>query len=517
MLSLRPRAWLALAAVLLLGLALRWPVASLPLERDEGGYAYIAQRWLQGEAPYRESFDQKPPGIYAAYAAIERALGESPAAIHWGTQLWCLLTVAMVFWLGRKLFGEEAGFAAGALAAFMTVDHGLLANAANTERFMIAPLAAAFLAALLAAERESWLWALACGACTGLALLFKQVALTNAIFYAILLALSKRRVPLLGAFLAGAALLLVPVALYLKAAGVWPAFYDCVIGYNFAYGGATALPDYFKNFALAMGRTLPSLWPVYLFALFGLFQATAPAVRVVLAWLAFSFLGSCAGGYFRVHYLLQAAPPLAVLAGFGIAQACKKLRLPGRRALALLIVLQGVLSGLWYYLPGPALAKSRRLYGANPFPEAVAAAKLIAERTNSQDRVFIFGSEPEILYYARRKSAERYIYVYPLMADAPGTAARQAEALAQVRSADPKMVVTVFVRTSFLASVRAPLNIFNGVKDLLRGYHLLAVMPAQRGNIGAMVLGEDAQRMWKRSPMWYDRRIWGFLAVWEKN
>src|SRR5262249_42370580 len=49
-----------------LALMLRWPIAAIPLERDEGEYAYIAQRWLAGEVPYKGSFDQKPPGVFAA-------------------------------------------------------------------------------------------------------------------------------------------------------------------------------------------------------------------------------------------------------------------------------------------------------------------------------------------------------------------------------------------------------------------------------------------------------------------
>ena len=63
---------------------LRWPVADVPLERDEGEYAYIAQRWLRGKVPYRDAFDQKPPGVFVAYAVIETLIGASPAALHWG-------------------------------------------------------------------------------------------------------------------------------------------------------------------------------------------------------------------------------------------------------------------------------------------------------------------------------------------------------------------------------------------------------------------------------------------------
>src|SRR5438045_1698684 len=76
-------------ALILLGifaaaLLLRAPIADVPLERDEGEYAYLAQRWLLGEVPYKHSFDQKPPAIFALYVVFLTLFGSSPAAIHWG-------------------------------------------------------------------------------------------------------------------------------------------------------------------------------------------------------------------------------------------------------------------------------------------------------------------------------------------------------------------------------------------------------------------------------------------------
>ncbi len=71
---------MATASVLLLSLWLGAASAGLPLERDEGEYAYIAWRWLDGEVPYVESFDQKPPGIFAIYALILVVFGKTPAA-----------------------------------------------------------------------------------------------------------------------------------------------------------------------------------------------------------------------------------------------------------------------------------------------------------------------------------------------------------------------------------------------------------------------------------------------------
>lgn len=77
----------AQAAVLALALLLRAAGADVPLERDEGEYAYIAWQWLEGVVPYVEPFDQKPPAVFAAYALILATLGDSPSAIHWGAQL----------------------------------------------------------------------------------------------------------------------------------------------------------------------------------------------------------------------------------------------------------------------------------------------------------------------------------------------------------------------------------------------------------------------------------------------
>lgn len=510
------RTWTGLAAVLFLGLILRWPVASIPLERDEGEYAYIAQRWLLGEVPYKASFDQKPPGAFVAYALIQRLAAESPAAIHWGAQVYTLMTIGLAFLLGRKLFGGPAGFAAGAFCAFLTVDHSLLGNAANAEIFMIAPLTAAFLAALLTRERGSWRWALACGALSGLGLLFKQVALTNALFHLGLIAWSRRRGLLVAAFLGGLAAALVPTAAYFLAVDAWREFYECVIGYNLRYSGDIPLSSYPANFWRSFAPTLRSLWPFQLLALAALVRPAGPAVRLVLVWLAFSSLGACLGGFFRPHYFLQAVPALAVLAGSAVRRLSGERRWAGF-ALTGVAVLCGVLAGSWYYAPGSPEEKCRRIYQANPFPESADVARLIAQNSAEQDRVLVFGSEAQILYLARRRSATRYIYLYPLFRPYPDTARRQREALQQIRESSPKHIVTVFAHTSFLASVRAPLGIFSELRAILEDYRLVAVMETGRQGRPVLRVGEEARRLWQRSPMWYDRLIWGSLAVWERK
>src|ERR1700746_3203038 len=66
----------------LLVVGIRWRVREMPLERDEGEYAYAGQLILQGIPPYEIAYNMKLPGTYVAYAATLRTFGETASAIH---------------------------------------------------------------------------------------------------------------------------------------------------------------------------------------------------------------------------------------------------------------------------------------------------------------------------------------------------------------------------------------------------------------------------------------------------
>lgn len=451
-----------LAAVFAFSLLLRWPSVAIPLERDEGGYAYIAQRWARGEVPYQSAFDQKFPGVYAAY----RFLGSTPESIHWRSGFYHLGTLALVFFLGRRLISLEAGAIAAALCALMAVDPSLAGNAANTEIFMILPLAGA----VLAAQSEGVPWGLAAGALAASAVLFKQTAAFEFLLVLYLLKKTPRRL----AALAGAAAVVLPVFAYFAATGAWREFYDCTIGYNLSYADRAPLSAYPVRFWLTFSETLKPFWPVYAFAAWGAWKRGGLLPR----WLAAAALSVAAGGRFRNHYFIEAVPPLALLAAGGIADLRRR-RIPAAAA----VLAVGLLASPWYYLPGPAEAKSRRIYGYNPFPESADAARYIAENSGPEDTVFVFGSEPQIYFYSARKSATRYIYVYPLFTPFPGTRERQRAAMDEVRAAKPRFIVTVSAATSFLVSPGSPLDLYADMKELLSSKYRVAreFRPAPEG------------------------------------
>jgi len=57
--------------------------------------------------------------------------------------------------------------------------------------------------------------------------------------------------------------------------------------------------------------------------------------------------------------------------------------------------------------------------------------------------VFLFGTEPELLFYARRVSATRYIHLFPLFGPYPDALERQRGVAAEVARAQPAVLVWI--------------------------------------------------------------------------
>ena len=90
--------FLVLAVVTIIRLRL----LNLPLERDEGEFAYGGQLMMQGVSIYKEAYNDalKLPGTCAAYALAMTLLGQTTAAIHAAVILVTLATAVLV--LDRK-------------------------------------------------------------------------------------------------------------------------------------------------------------------------------------------------------------------------------------------------------------------------------------------------------------------------------------------------------------------------------------------------------------------------------
>src|SRR5208283_878701 len=115
---LSPRqAWLTVLLLVILAIvvAIRIRLLNMPLERDEGEYAYAGQLLLQGVSPYQAAYNVtlKLPGTCVAYALIMAVFGQTASALHAGVILVNLASAGLVFVLARRMYGDAAGVVAG--------------------------------------------------------------------------------------------------------------------------------------------------------------------------------------------------------------------------------------------------------------------------------------------------------------------------------------------------------------------------------------------------------------------
>src|SRR5262249_55420480 len=138
----RPRSswtWGLLPIVLVFTLSIRIRLSSMPLERDEGEYAYAGQLILQGIAPYVHAYNMKFPGIYGAYALIMAICGQTAWGIHIGLALINAATIIVIFRLGRRLLDDHAAVVAAASYALLSTSDAVHGLAANSEHFVVLP------------------------------------------------------------------------------------------------------------------------------------------------------------------------------------------------------------------------------------------------------------------------------------------------------------------------------------------------------------------------------------------
>jgi len=92
----------------------------------------------------------------------------------------------------------------------------------------------------------------------------------------------------------------------------------------------------------------------------------------------------------------------------------------------------------------------RHTYGLNPFSESIKLSAYIKKNTNIEDAIAILGSEPQVYYLSQRKSATRFIYMYPLTDGNKYGRVLQAEMIKELENSQPKYILLVNIYTSWL-------------------------------------------------------------------
>jgi hypothetical protein len=458
-----------LILLVVLAVAVRLRLLALPLERDEGEFAYNGQLILQGIAPYKLAFNMKMPGIYAAYAVIMACFGESPSGIHFGLLLVNLGTLALLFLLARRLLEPAAVPVCCAAYVLLSLSPAVLGLEAHATNLVVLCALGGLLLLLRArATRQSLLLFLS-GLLFGMAFLCKQPGLFFGIFAAALLvrdAMAARPVSWRSCALnifwlsLGLVLPLALTCLALWRAGTFGRFWFWTMPYARVYGSLQSLPDGLDRlqefFATGCDRWFYLTGTIGLLAL--LWRKAGAERRFFFAAFFFcSFFATASGLYFRGHYFILMLPVLCLLLGDVFAWLAGELgrtRRPWLRAAPAALFLAAGAGLIWQnravWFQLPMAQASKAMYLAEGFVECQEIGNYIRTHSLPQDRIVVFGSEPEIYFYAQRHSVSGYIYMYDLVRDQPYAPAMQREFMNNVETLKPRFLVLVQVGTSWM-------------------------------------------------------------------
>ena len=490
-------AWIALAIVLVFVVAIRIRLLDIPLERDEGEYAYMGQLVLQGVPPYTLAYTMKFPGTALMYAFFMALFGQTTQAIHLGLLFVNIASVVLLFLIGKRLIGELAGVAAAAAFAVLSLNHSVLGFAAHATHYVVLAALAGTLALLVALERNKAPWYLTAGFLFGLAPVMKQPGAFFVLFGLLFLLYHLRAIRpaaswiqtirALAAYASGAALPLLAVGMWISGAGAFGRFWFWTVTYAREYGTMvpwSEAPSLFTNALFNVADGFSLLWCIAAAGLIALALAPRkPGQRTFLfLFTSCGFLALCPGFYFRQHYFITILPAAALAVGYGVDHAWRTgsavvwmpyLRYAGIALFTLAVAIGLYTERSYFFMDAPA-ALSRRFFSYNPFVESVEIAKFIRANSSEPDRIAIFGSEPQIYFYAKRHSATGHIYMYGMMEDHPYSLAMQKEMIREVEAARPRFVVFTSISGSWMQNPKSNRFISTWLGEYWKEHYSLA-------------------------------------------
>ena len=447
---------------------------------------------------------------------------------------------------------ESAALAAGATYAILSLSPSVLGFAGHATHFVILPALGGILLLLHALRKDKLLLYFLSGALLGLSFIMKQPGIFFALFgatYILWQHVSSRPASLpacqpadlpekvssmsfcslkelflkLSVLSLGAILPFLVIIVWLYVVGVFDKFWFWTIKYAGKYGAQIPFSDAFPIFKDNFSSVVDGFFLLWLISALGFiaafFHDKIKAHRVfIVLFTVFSFLTVCPGFYFRQHYFVTFLPAVALLAGVCFDYAGSRmssfkpshLKFAGIGVLIAAIGI-GVFAQKGYFFEQSPQTLSRNIYGTNPFPESVEIAKFIESRSSKNDKIAVFGSEPQIFFYSNRHSATGYIYMYNLMEIHDYALTMQKEMVKEVESSNPKFIVVVPVTTSWLIRPDSEKFVLGWIEGYLyRNYSLVGVADMISPDITVYKWDDDARKYIVRSDahvLIYERRV----------
>ncbi len=462
---------------------------SSAIVHDEGVFLYGGMALANGEVPYRDFWDHKPPGITLFHSIPICLFGYSILAVRLHEIFWLAISATILFYLCRAYLSAPIALLSVLFYCFFVSIKLIIRSGGLTEESALTFHALAYLFALRVRGSLRLNFFLS-GLFLGVAAQFRQPFGISIIFIVLCLLWRQKdsllpflkKVRALVALALGAALPEALSSAYFLAKGIWPEYIEASYLFSFVYMVGSLDPD-----VLTFGAALQKHWRIL--------QATgpfliSPALAAPLIWwlparlrrvavlMIVAFLCDAAaislGGRYYEHYYLQVAISSSFLLGlaframwegvrptrasarrrFEVPSAFRRLRTltPASRLLCLLV--GALVLRVCVVSAADAVKEYLRQYKAEMANRRQPSGELRAERdigrairtvTKPGDRILLLGASPTSVYFAgQRLAGSRYYHLSPFFRKAFAESMRECHRqrlIADLKNRKPALII----------------------------------------------------------------------------
>lgn len=424
-----------LILIVFIAILLRIPSLSMPLDRDEGTYAYIGWAWLEkGVVPYRDVFDHKPPLTYLVYGILSTIGGNNLITIRFGALLYFLATIAIFYYFVRRRWDEWTAAVLSLVLLWLISSPDVEGWGFNTEALFMpwVILAFGFTRSSISARiinLRKWFFI---GLFGGIAGLFKQVAYIPifglfliVVFYDI--QLKRTSLNKWTAFIFGILLPAMLAGLYFYSKGELKDLFAANSAFNSAYLKEGLLPNGVQKLTNSSGLFFPYIkWLFYikfnqvLIAL-GIFLTSLYLYFKHKNWIDIVFSAILVSGLLVSaklagvreigHYYIPVIWG-TIFASGGISLIKPRITKTIILIVCLVLVVTKIIN--YSFLPGTELSKSR--FGTQEvwFSDSEKVGKFIRNQVPSDKILYVWANEPQIYFYAQRQAPSYFLHFYVL-------------------------------------------------------------------------------------------------------
>jgi hypothetical protein len=522
-LNMKVICWALFIFFLLLTVFIRFRLLNIPLERDEGEYAYFGQLILQGIAPFKLAYDFKMPGLYLAYALCMAVFGQSIQGIHLGLLAVNLASIILLFFITKRLFGYIAGIFSSVTYAILSMSQSVFGAHSHATHFVVLMALFGILFLLKAVDTGKRKFAFWSGLFFGLSFLMKQPGIFFVFFGIFYLSwdyFKKNKglkpgltLPLF-IFTIGAALPLVLTCAVLFFAGVFYKFWFWTFNYAFNNLFRISFDEALKLLMeqlMDVANPFQALWYMAILGVACVFidNSARKSIVFVISLFIASLLSICPGSKFHPHYFVTVLPIISILVGCCINTSVGFIQAKSKTVvfdfMPVIIFICFILFALYqqknYFFKLTPFQISRQTYGDNPFIESIAIADYIKANSYPFETIAVLGSEPELYFYSQRHSATGYVNTYDIMTNQPYAFQMQQEMIREIEYAQPRYLIFVNVQSSWVVLPNSEKLIFKWADAYIqKHYKIVGIVDLVSGDRTDYYWDAGAQNVIPHSP-----------------